>query len=415
MRTGSDQIDRSNARGRALLPLALLVACLCVLATVAVGAPAQTLQEKFDGKQAELSQVQDAKADLATTIAEDNRRVNDLIVEVAAVRDRAAAIRARLEAKQAELDRATAALQRQRRHLEVLKARFRRSLGVLREELVAIYKSGEPDTLSVVMESASWSDVVAQTEYLESMQSHYETVVDRVRTLRDETRVAVERLRASRARIEAARDAIAADERRIGAELAEMEERKAELDAVRAARQEKIDALQGREAALQNNLSAIADQLATGPGATAPSNPAPAPRPGQTATLLPDGTAAPPASAPAPVQAAIQAANQIVGRPYIWGGGHGSWESSGYDCSGAVSYALHGGGMLDSPLDSTGLSTWGLPGAGTWISVYANSGHVYAVIAGLRWDTSGTGGSGPGWSTEMRSTAGYIARHPNGY
>jgi septal ring factor EnvC (AmiA/AmiB activator) len=415
MRTGSDHIDRRSARGRAALPLALLVACLCLLAAVAVGAPAQSLQQKFDRKQSELSKVKDERASLATTIAEDNRRVNDLIAEVAAVRDRAAEVRARLDAKQAELDRATAALERERRHLAVLKARLRRALGVLREELVAIYKSGDPDTLSVVMESASWADVVAQTEYLESMQNHYESVVGRVRTLRDQTRDAVARLRAARERIEAARDAIAADQRRIEADLAEMEQRKAELDAVRAARQSKIDALQGREAALSDNLSAIADQLASGAGTSAPENAAPAPQPGESATLLPNGLAAPPASAPAAVQAAIQAANNIVGRPYIWGGGHGSWESAGYDCSGSVSYALHGGGFLDSPLDSTGLSTWGVPGPGSWITVYANSGHAYAVIAGLRWDTSDTGGSGPGWASDLRSSAGFIARHPSGY
>jgi len=415
MRTGSDHIDRRSARGRAALPLALLVACLCVLAAASTGAPAQSLQQKFDRKQSELSKVKDERASLATTIAEDNRRVNDLIAEVAAVRDRAAEVRARLDAKQAELDRATAALERERRHLVVLKARLRRALGVLREELVAIYKSGDPDTLSVVMESASWADVVAQTEYLESMQNHYESVVGRVRTLRDQTRDAVARLRAARERIEAARDAIAADQRRIEADLAEMEQRKAELDAVRAARQSKIDALQSREAALSDNLSAIADQLASGPGTSAPANAVAAPQPGQSATLLPNGLAAPPASAPAPVQAAIQAANSIVGRPYIWGGGHGSWESAGYDCSGSVSFALHGGGFLDSPLDSTGLSTWGVPGAGSWITVYANAGHAYAVIAGLRWDTSDTGGSGPGWASDMRSSAGFIARHPSGY
>ena len=88
--------------------------------------------------------------------------------------------------------------------------------------------------------------------------------------------------------------------------------------------------------------------------------------------------------------------------PYVWGGGHGSFESSGYDCSGAVSYALNGGGFLSSPLDSTGFTYWGESGAGNWITVYANSGHVYAVIAGLRWDTSGTDGSGPSWSTARR-------------
>ena len=75
--------------------------------------------------------------------------------------------------------------------------------------------------------------------------------------------------------------------------------------------------------------------------------------------------------------------------PYVWGGGHGSFEASGYDCSGAVSFALHGGGFLDSPLDSSGLSVWAEPGGGRWITVYGTSGHAYAVIAGLRWDTGG--------------------------
>ncbi len=112
----------------------------------------------------------------------------------------------------------------------------------------------------------------------------------------------------------------------------------------------------------------------------------------------------------------IAAANSIATTPYVWGGGHGSFSSSGYDCSGAVSFALNGGGFLSSPLDSTGLETWGVPGAGSWITVYANSGHAWAVIAGLRWDTSGdVSGTGPRWHTDIASTAGFIARHPSGY
>ena len=100
--------------------------------------------------------------------------------------------------------------------------------------------------------------------------------------------------------------------------------------------------------------------------------------------------------------------------PYVWGGGHGSFESSGYDCSGAVSYALHGGGFLSTPLDSTGFSYWGEAGPGSWITVYANSGHAFVVIAGLRWDTSQTGGDGPSWSrrwsTRRRTAPGILAR-----
>jgi hypothetical protein len=137
-----------------------------------------------------------------------------------------------------------------------------------------------------------------------------------------------------------------------------------------------------------------------------------APPSGSQATLNSDGTATAPADAPQAVKDAIAAANAITNTPYVYGGGHGSFESSGYDCSGSVSFALHGGGFLSSPLDSTGFMTWGEPGPGSWITVYANPGHAYAVIAGLRFDTSG---APPRWQTEPRDPAGYVAVHPAGY
>lgn len=130
---------------------------------------------------------------------------------------------------------------------------------------------------------------------------------------------------------------------------------------------------------------------------------------------LVNGKAIPPANAPRRVVRVIEAANEIRNKPYKWGGGHGSWNDRGYDCSGAVSYALRGGRMLDSPLASGDLMRWGKRGRGEWITVYAHGGHVYAVIAGLRWDTSMTPGNGPGWSKQKRSSRGFTARHYNKY
>ena len=129
------------------------------------------------------------------------------------------------------------------------------------------------------------------------------------------------------------------------------------------------------------------------------------------------GVAVAPAGAPLAVVNAIAAGNAIRKRPYVWGGGHGSFESRGYDCSGAVSYVLHAAGMLSSPLSSGPLMSWGLPGKGRWISVMANSSHAYAVIAGLRFDTSsyGSGGSGPRWRCTKRRPKGFTVRHFTGY
>lgn len=137
--------------------------------------------------------------------------------------------------------------------------------------------------------------------------------------------------------------------------------------------------------------------------------------PGGKATMASDGLrAVAPADAPREVQAVIDAANKIVGKPYRYGGGHGSWNDSGYDCSGTISYALHGGGLLNRPLSSGEFGSWGRGGKGRWISVYYNSGHMYAVIAGLRLDTSGSGGRGPRWQTDVRSGSGYSVRHWRG-
>jgi cell wall-associated NlpC family hydrolase len=136
--------------------------------------------------------------------------------------------------------------------------------------------------------------------------------------------------------------------------------------------------------------------------------------PASTAILL-TGIALPPPNAPEVVKDVINNANLIVGRPYIWGGGHGSFYSHGYDCSGAVSFALFGGGLIPRPATSGELEGYGEPGPGKWITIYANATHTWATIAGLRWDTSGTErGTGPRWHVDTRPTDAFVVRHPPG-
>jgi hypothetical protein len=135
------------------------------------------------------------------------------------------------------------------------------------------------------------------------------------------------------------------------------------------------------------------------------------------ATLV-NGRAVAPTSAPPAVRRVIAAANKIRTRPYIWGGGHGQWWDRGYDCSGAVSFALHGAKLMSSPLTSGSMETFGSPGPGRWITIYADATHAYAVIAGLRWDTAGDeSGTGPRWHEGTTAAAGgtFVARHPTGY
>jgi len=125
------------------------------------------------------------------------------------------------------------------------------------------------------------------------------------------------------------------------------------------------------------------------------------------------GVALPPIEAPYEVKKIIEAGNQIARTPYLWGGGHGKWLDKGYDCSGSVSYALANAGLLNAPLASGPLMQWGKPGKGKWITIYSNPGHVYMVVAGIRFDTSGARGSSR-WQSAMRGTGGFVARHPPG-
>jgi hypothetical protein len=165
--------------------------------------------------------------------------------------------------------------------------------------------------------------------------------------------------------------------------------------------------------------SASAQSLSGSGGATFE----PPPPPPETATLV-DGRVIAPASAPRRVTRVIEAANRLVEKPYVYGGGHKRFSrrlDRGYDCSGAVSYALYGGRFLRSPLPSGALMDWGREGPGEWITVYAHGGHAYVVVAGLRFDTSMRDAdapgprSGPRWSQTLRESDAFVARHPRGY
>ena len=164
-------------------------------------------------------------------------------------------------------------------------------------------------------------------------------------------------------------------------------------------------------------LAGASSASAQSGGTVAPGGSTAATGPVGKAKLLSSGQAVAPVNAPAAIVNAIAAGNRIRKKPYIWGGGHRSFESSGYDCSGAVSYVLHGAGMLSSPIPSGPLMKWGAAGKGRWITVMANGGHTYMIVAGLRFDTSamGSGGNGPRWRATKRSPKSFAVRHVSGY
>ncbi len=157
------------------------------------------------------------------------------------------------------------------------------------------------------------------------------------------------------------------------------------------------------DAEIQRDLVSFRKYLATIPPTT-----------GKRAAVISSGEAAAPFDAPQTVIDVVQAANQIALTPYKWGGGHGAWRDKGYDCSGSVSFALAAAGLLDQPLDSTRFEHYGAAGKGRWITIYASATHAWMTVAGLRFDTGGLR-TGTRWQSAMRSTAGFVVRHPQGF
>lgn len=393
-RTHPEMFKRFNSHIANLATLA--AATLLFAGLVAAGLATQARGEPtWEEKRAELDRVVQRQAEVANSIEEQNRRIDALMGSVARAKQRVEAIRARLAEREAELAEATAALQEGRAELKETRRRLHRSLISLKEALLAIYRVGGTDISSVLVSASDWSEAISEADYLRIINEQHNANVIRVEQLRDQARGTVKRLKRARERMEIARDRVAEEKARAEVARARVQAHWDALVAERERREQTLAALEDRQEALEDDLRVSV------------------PAPGERAVIV-DGRAIPPAGAPEVVKQVIEAANSIAHLPYIWGGGHGSFESPGYDCSGAVSFALHGGGLLSSPLDSTGLTFWGEPGEGSWITVYGHGGHAYMVVAGLRFDTSGTGGSGPRWHEDMRSPAGFIPRHPAG-
>lgn len=410
MQTRLPQTPSGRTRGLSLAAALTVAALVSALAMWVGPADAVTPQEQADQTVSKINEINGSVEELKAQIADDNRQIDALIGELSGLRLRAAELEAELASKQAELDKVEAALERERKHLAEVRARLERALDILEDSLVAVYISGSPDIEQMVLASSDFGELVSNAGYADAIQDRNESVVTRVETLRDQIQAMVERMKVQEKKLQAARDEIAIQTEEAQAARDQVEAQKAEFEASSASRQAKIDALEAKAGSLEDSLPDLTNDPASSsqPRAVPPVS-------GSVAVVNSDGTASAPADAPQAVKDVIAAGNAIIDLPYVWGGGHGSFEDSGYDCSGALSYALNGGGLISSPLDSTGFTTWGEPGEGNWITVYGNSGHAFMYVAGIRLDTSDTGGTGPSWHSDLRSdTASFTARHPSG-
>jgi peptidoglycan hydrolase CwlO-like protein len=375
----------------------LLAAALSALAIAGTRARADKTASQ------QLQDIESKQTKVTGDIDSLNRQVDSLMGQMKDLKAKQQDLHGALIEKRKELVAAEAKLAAGEAHLQEVRAQLQRAVEILRQRLVEIYKSNQPDMLSMVLEQSSFSDVANSSEYLDRIQNADKNVLDRVHDLRDQVQEQVEQLTEARNTVEAAKESIIQQRRDLVDTKATLESQASELGQARRAQEAELERLQAQGNALSGAMNGPLEG-----GETVPSSPGHA--------GLVNGLAVPPDNAPAEVVDVINAANSIADEPYVWGGGHGSFESDGYDCSGSVSFALHGGGFLSSPLDSGGLESWGSAGFGNWISVFANSGHTYMYVAGLRFDTGGNGGGfGPRWHSDLRDNVGFVVRHPSGF
>jgi cell wall-associated NlpC family hydrolase len=378
----------------ATLPRRLIVLLLAVL----VGAGALLAATSWPAAgQASLESEQAAADRLRDAIAAESTRIATTRDGLADAERRLAELQARVERREAELQDTQEDLIHERIRLTTLQRREAAAKRELAANLVDTYKSGRPQLVTIVFSSTSFGDLFDRLEFLKRESESNAKIVERTRVAKAETAEQAANLERLRTRYSQLAEAAVADRDQAAVVRAALLDRQATQLARLSGAQNRLAAVRGRIRRIERVQAAAARRAASALSATQEAPPVP-----------------PPGGGGDVVARVIAAANQIATTPYVWGGGHGG-ASGGYDCSGSISYALAAGGLLSSPLDSTGFMSWGEPGPGQRITVYANSGHAFMIVDGRRFDTSALSGGGTRWTSAGRSTAGFVARHPPGF
>jgi hypothetical protein len=376
-----------------VLPLRRLVVICAVAACAAVTAMVLGTAGPAGADLAGRIATKQGRAEaLRAAVAAETRHIRSSSRGLARAHARLRGLQADLAGQRAQLRSVEDALVRARNHLTRLVNRQRAATDALRVNLVTAYRNPAPDLVSVVISAHGFTDLLEKADFLKRIARQNAEVMDAART----SRVAVTKQASQLATMQARERSIAdrIQRRRDSAltiENALLNERARRL-AGRDFKRAALERVQRQLASLRKRQARTARAgIRTDSG----------------------GAVQAPPGAPQAVALVIAAGNAIAGLPYVYGGGHGSFQASAYDCSGSVSYALAAAGLVSSPMASGPFMSWGDPGPGQWITVYANAGHAFMVVAGWRFDTSALG-DGTRWSHSMRPTGGFVARHPPG-
>jgi peptidoglycan hydrolase CwlO-like protein len=351
-----------------------------------------------------------AAAALRSSISSETTRIEQTANGIGTARHQLGVVQGRLEAHIAQLRTVQTELMNARDHLEVLERRLKAASVALARNLRATYENGSPDLVSVILNAHGFSNLLEQVSFLRRMGAQDAQIVGFTRGAR--RRVLHETLLLGN---------LEERDRNLTDQILQQRDQVAALES--ALLKQRIDEIQTRSGA-RARLASVNSQLGTLQHKLSVIEARAAAQAVQTGLQVNQavggvaidtgGMVQPPAGAPAAVREMVAAGNAIATLPYIWGGGHGSFVSPGYDCSGSVSYVLAAAGLLSSPEVSGDFESYGDPGPGQWVTIYANAGHVWISIAGWRFDTVALAEAGTRWSQGGGEYAGFVVRHPPG-
>jgi peptidoglycan hydrolase CwlO-like protein len=353
--------------------------------------------------QSRISNDQSAASSLQSQIAAESARISQTNHGLATAEARLSTIQQQLSAREAQLNRVQSALLAARTHLLQLENRLRLAAVSLSANLVARYEGEQPDLVSVVLESHGFSDLLERIRFMDQIGRQDARVVFQTRVARVAVRRQADALAVLERHDRALTQQVLAQRNQVAAIQAALLDQRIKQESARNGDASKLAALNSNLHKLKARAAAQAARAAAAGNANV----------GGIAVDT-GGMVQPPPGAPAAVAEVIAAGNAIATLPYIYGGGHASFQANGYDCSGSVSYALAAAGLVSSPMVSGDFENWGDPGPGRWITVYANADHVWMTVAGWRFDTVALAESGTRWSQGGGEFSGFVVRHPPG-
>jgi peptidoglycan hydrolase CwlO-like protein len=391
-------------RRRPLLRAAAVTATGAAAIAVGAGVPSSGY--------ADVAAERAAAQSLRQKVAAETARIERTSAGLAAAESRLASLDQKVNLRQGQVQKTQDDLVRARVRMATLERKAEKATRVLSDNLQDAYESGRPDLVSVVLTSKGFSDLLERVDFLKRVSAHNGHILDETRDAKDAVTKQAADLKVMRQRFSVLAKEAVEDRDQADVVRNAILRRKQQQLASRAGTSRQLARVRGRIVRLERAQAAAARAAREQATATQA-----APRAASAPTSGGGGggsSAAPSSNDGSAVARVIAAANEIATTPYVWGGGHGG-ASGGYDCSGSLSYALAAGGLVSSPLTSGAFMSWGEPGPGKRITVYANGGHAYMVVDGRRYDTSALSGGGTRWTSEMRSSAGFVARHPPGY